>query len=85
MTLKEQLAELIQLAEELHYENIVYRNLLEHANPPGWENHYRREMTNWGRRQEIGAPFRAAREQVEQRDDPEFLLKVLDSLKQRQK
>jgi hypothetical protein len=79
MRLLEHLTELITLAEELNYENVALRAVLEHTNPPGWKEHYRQEMLNWDKRHEAGNPFRAYAEHIEQQPDYEILLTLLSA------
>jgi hypothetical protein len=77
LSIQEQLIELIKDCQRLHYQNSIYRGILELTNPPGWRDRYAQEINDWDHQHALGSPFHEAISELEHWRDPETLLKAL--------
>jgi hypothetical protein len=79
MYLNDTLVRVLKAAEEVHYQNTIYRGLLEVNGRRNWKADYAQAMQNQNLRgihHEIQG-FRRAFESLEQQDDPEQIIQAL--------
>jgi hypothetical protein len=79
MNLKDTLIRVLKAAEEVHYQNTVYRGILEMKGPRNWQDDYALGMQDnvLRRVHHEKQGFRKAFELLAQQDDPEQLIQAL--------
>lgn len=78
MNLKRALIRVVKAAEELHYQNTLYRGILEMKGPRDWQTDYARGMQDEElRKLHHEKQFRKAFAVLEQQDDPEQVIQEL--------